>query len=225
MKKIIVAIAFLTSSFNLFSQAFGVVNADGTSSQITFIKRDKENEKEKFKKIAHKMYENDTIYKATKVDAINETVFLRYNIYKDQMEFVNKNRMLFLKKEKGRKIVFQNSNEEYRVFNYDDELTYFQIHNSGENLLMSRKIINYIEAKEVDNSYQTGKPATFRRDRDKLYIKFKDEGIVELPSRKKNFYAVFDDSASEVKKFVKQNKINIKKIEDLKKLIAFINAR
>lgn len=223
MKKIVIlTLITLLAATSIKSQAFGVVNANGTSNQITFIKRDKIDETEKFKKIAHKMYLTDN-YIACKVDSINETVFLKYNIYKDQMEFEHNNQVLFLKKEKGRKIVFQYTKEDYRLFDFENELKYFQVIKDGKNQLLRRQIVTYSEAKPAASSYQKAKPAAFNREKDKFYIRFENKNIVEVPSRKKQFYSIFSSHANEIKKYVKSNKLNIKRVSDLEKVVSFYN--
>jgi hypothetical protein len=71
----------------------------------------------KFEIIAPKMYITPN-YLAAKVDNMVETIFLKYNIYKDEMEFSKNGQILFLKKQNGRKITFENLNQKYEVFKF-----------------------------------------------------------------------------------------------------------
>ena len=215
----------LTLFFSLksISQVIGGVNPNGTNSQLTFTPRDKVDETKEFKKIAYKMYWNDTIYKATKVDDIIEPVFLRYNIYKDEMEFKNNGKLLFLKKEKDRVITFQYTKERFEVYNYDGKLTYFQVHNDEKAKLLSRKFIEYTEAKAAENSYQKSRPADFRKKEDIFYLKSGND-ITELSSKKSKFFDAFNDKSNEIKSYVKKNKLDIDEETDLKKIVLFYNS-
>ena len=67
------------------------------------------------------------------------------------------------------------------------------------------------------------KPADYKRRKDELYIAFDDSGIVEVPSKKKEFYNIFGSNSSAVKSHMKKNKLSHKKVDDLKKVVQFLN--
>jgi hypothetical protein len=174
-----------------------------------------------FERIAPKLYLTPN-YLAAKVDHMVETIFLKYNIYKDEMEFSKNGQILFLKKQNGRKITFENLNQKYEVFKFEDKLAYFMVHNDGKNQLLSRQIVKFQKEKLAKTSYQVDKPADFKRQKDVFYLKF-DNVIKEISSSKKKFYDVFGDQAKSGKKFVKTKNLNIKNIEGLEKIIQHLN--
>ena len=223
-KNIFRSLATLLLFFPLItsSQVSGISSANGGTYEMVFVPGEKEDKSAAFKKIAPKMYETLAYLPAT-VEGINETFFLRHNIYRDEMEFSKNGGILYLKKNKERKITFNQSNHQYRLFKLNDKLKYFMVHNSGENILLSRKVIEYQDAKPAKSSYDKDKAADFKRKNDEVFIKFKNNSIVEAPRNKKKFYAMFGDNSSKIKKFIKKNKLNIKKISDLTKIVAYLN--
>lgn len=203
-----------TGSGNTYNTLF---MTPGTPS---FVEKNKENLKE-FKKISHKMYLSNN-YLTSKIDKMEGTVPMKYNIYKDEMEFSKNGQILFLNKQEGRKVFFTDLNKTYTILNYNGKLRYFVVHNDGKNKFLSREIIKYIEAKPAQSSYVSSKPANFKRKDDVFYL-ISNNSIVEISTKKKNFYPLFGSNSAKIKKFVKSNKLNIKKTEDLKKIVMYSN--
>jgi hypothetical protein len=220
-KQFLIAILILPTL--IFSQIGGITNGDGTSYNSIFNPNTEMDDTEKFKLIASKMYINQN-YLAANVDDISETFFMRYNLYGDEMEFTKNDQLLYLKKKKGRSILFQNSNINYKLFELDNKLKYFIVHNEGKNQLLSRQIVTYQEEKPPVNSYVAGKDADFIRDKDIFYIRFDKNDILEVPGNKKKFYAIFKEKESKIKKYIKSKKLDIKDIEDLKKIVDYSNS-
>ena len=162
-------------------------------------------------------------YLPSKVDSFLETVFFRYNIYKDEMEFIQDGEVLLLRKQKGRKILFVNTKETYELFEFEKKLNYFIVRNQGENQLLSEQIIRYRKEKTARNSYETNKAAQFVKSKDVNYIKFNNDGIIEVPKNKNKFYDLFGKNSKSIKRFVKTNKLNIKNIDDLEKIVQHLN--
>ena len=189
-----------------------------TPSKPKFLK---EKSKE-FEKISHKMYLSKN-YLTSRIDKMEGTVPIKYNIYKDEMEFLKNGQVLFLNKQEGRKVFFSALNKTYSIFNYNSKLKYFVVHNEGKNKLLSREIVKFIEAKAVQSSYVNSKPANFKRKDDVFFLN-SNNSIVEILTKKKSFYLLFGSNSKKIKKFVKTNKLNIKKGDDLKKIVKYLNA-
>lgn len=220
MKNIFLLLSALLLLFptNINSQVGGI---GGSDYEMVFVPGAKEDKSDFFKKIAPKMYAS-VDYLAAMVDDINESFFLRYNIYRDEMEFLKNGKTLYLKKNEKRKIIFSKSQENFRLFKLNNKLRYFTVHNIGDNLLLSRKIVEYQEAKLAASSYQKDKPADFKMKENKKYIRF-NQTLVEVPKRKNKFNTIFGPQSSAIKKYVKNNKLNIKNIEDLKTIVQYYN--
>ena len=222
MKKII-GLLVLCFAFS-FSGQSQVVNVAGNNDyQMAFIPGKVVDNSEEFKKIAHKMY-STTKYLPAQVDGVKGEVYLRYNIYKDEMEFLRNEELLNLRKVEDKKITFKLSKKEYQILELNGNLKYFRTHNKGKNVLVSRKIVEYQKAKPAASSYQNAKPANFKRKSDEIFINFEGKGLVKVSKKKKKFYTIFGKNASKIKDFVKKNKLNIKEISDLKKIVEHYNS-
>ena len=219
-KQFLIAILMLPTL--IFSQVGGIVTGSGNTYNTIFNPNTEIDKTAEFKQLAPKMYIN-TIYLAANVDNISETFFLRYNLYRDEMEFSKNDQLLYLKKKKERSVIFQNFNIHYKVFALDNELKYFIVHNEGNNQLLSRQIVTFQEEQPPKNSYAAGKPADFIREKDEFYFRFDKNNILEVPGNKKKFYAIFKENESKIKKYIKSNKLSIKKTEDLIKIVNYSN--
>jgi hypothetical protein len=229
MKKqltLLITFIFFITSFIGHSQSVNVLGGNsetrGDMFEMSSIIKSKKDNSEEFKKISHKMYLTKNFITA-KIDSLNETYFLKYNIYKDEMEFSKNEKIYYLTKKKGREVLFTDDNIKYKVINYKNKLSYFVLLNDGKNQLLLKEIIKFKEAKLATSSYDKSTPSDFKRKKDKLYIKLGNSDIKEIPSNKKKFYALFKEESKSIKSFIKKNKIDIKKTNDLKKIINYLN--
>jgi len=177
---------------------------------------------EALKKIAHKKYLT-TDYLLAKVDDLKGSAYLRYNIYQDEMEFIKDEQIYYLRKEQNRKIYFPQQKATYQVFEINGSLKYFIVQNKGENKLLTRQVIKFTEAREPQSSYQKGTPADYKRKDDEHFLALNNTTFVKIPSNKKSFYDLFGNKSSEIKTYVKKNKLNHKDIDDLRKVVDHFN--
>lgn len=162
-------------------------------------------------------------YKPAFVDDFKVRAFLRYNIHDDQMEFVKDENVYYLKKDIGRQIRFADKTK-YMVFGLKGEPQFFLVHQEGKHLLLAKQIVKFVEAREPNSGYDRGTPPDYKRRRDEIYIAFNGKSVIPVPRKKKTFFAIFGDKESEIKSFMKKNKLGYKKVEDLKKVIEHLNS-
>lgn len=162
-------------------------------------------------------------YKPAHVDDFKEKAFLRYNIHEDEMEFVKGDNIYYLKKDVGRKVRFDSTKEEYVVYNFEGEPHFFLAHVEGKNKLLARQVVKFVEERKAETAYDRDKPADYKRKKDELYIVLEGQDFTKVPRKKKEFYALFGSKTSDVKAFIKKNKLGYKKAEDLKKILTFYN--
>jgi hypothetical protein len=179
-------------------------------------------ESDELKKIQHKKYVTQD-YKPAYVDDFKQKAFLRYNIFDDEMEFMKGDNTYYLKKEVGRKVTFDN-NTSYEVFELNGDLNFFLVHQKGKNSLLAKQIVKFYEGREASSGYDKAKPADFKRKSDVLYILINGNNLVQVPSKKKDFYTVFGSNATAIKNYMKENKLSFKKTEDLKKVVGYLNS-
>ena len=161
-------------------------------------------------------------YKPAFVDDFKVRAFLRYNIHEDQMEFVKDESVYYLKKEVGRKVRFAD-NTKYAVYDLEGEPHFFLVHQEGKNLLLAKQIVKFVEAREPNSGYDRGTPPDYKRRKDELYIALDGSNLQLVPRKKKTFYSFFGSNESAVKTYMKKNKLGYKKVEDLKKVVEYLN--
>ncbi len=125
-------------------------------------------------------------------------------------------------------ITFLNDQKIYRVFEYMDNNIptkgFFIVvySNHKVSLLVKERIVLMDEVKP-NTGYQKYKPPTLKREKDKLYVAYKNNTTTELPSKKKDFYSLFSSNNTNIEDFVNTKKLNIKDTEDLIQIFEFYN--
>ena len=163
-------------------------------------------------------------YDLASVDNYDTNAYVRYNIFDDQIEFVKDKSIYYLAKEVGRKIVFANTKATYKVYDFNGELHFFQVHLEGKNSLIAKQKIRYVDAKVAKSGYDRSKPANYKRLKDELYLATADKKLIKLSKKgKKEFFASFGDKASLVKTYAKEKKLGYKSLKDLQEIVAYYN--
>lgn len=207
-------IASLLLSFTTYSQ---VININGMPTVLTTT----EDVPEDLKKIQYKKYVSKD-YKPCYVDDIKERAFIRYNIFDDQMEFVKDGNIYYLVKDVGRIVKFAN-NTTYKVFNLNGDKSFFLVHLEGKNSFIAKQGVRFVDAKKAESTYGSDKPADYKPQKNVLYFVFDNKELVRVPSKKKDFYAVFGSHSSLVKNYMNKNKLGNKKVNELKKILEYYN--
>lgn len=215
MKQLVLFIAAaMFFSFNSNAQ----FNVNGEQTILT--PKEKEDIPAVLQGIQYKKYLTKD-YKPAFVDDIKDQAFLRYNIYEDQMEFIKGNQIYYLKKDVGRTVRFT-KNLTYEVFEINGELRYFLVQTEGENILLTKQVVKYVDALEPNSGYDRGRPADYKRKKDEFYLSTKN-GITKLPTKKKKLLEFFGAKSSKIKTFLKKNRLGYKKAEDLKEIVNYYN--
>ena len=111
----------------------------------------------------------------------------------------------------------------YKVYDFKGELHFLKVHLDGENSLLAKQRVRYIEAKVAKSGYDRARPANYKRLKDELYL-ILDNKLIKLSKKgKKDFYKLFGSKATVVKEYMKKNKLGYKSIEDLKKVLQYLN--
>lgn len=154
---------------------------------------------------------------------VKKNFFLRYNIFEDQMEFSNETDIYFLKKSLNKKIYFKKLNKTYVCLDFNGDLSYFVLHIESDKVgVVTKEIVKFIEAKKAKTGYDEDKPADYRRQNDEHYL-VAQNNLYKLPKKKKDFISFFKSNENAIKKYMKDNKLDYEKINDLKKIIVFNN--
>jgi hypothetical protein len=159
----------------------------------------------------------------------NDKVFsIRYNVYQDEMEMEKDGAPYYLPKSFGYTVSFINSNKLYQVYSLNSnekvEPSFFLVLSVGDKItLLAKERIRLNDAVKPKSGYDKYKPPTLEQIKNKFYIGYANYSTAELPSKKKEFLKLFSSDSSTIEKFVKENKLGIKKQEDLIKIFDYYN--
>ena len=88
--------------------------------------------------------------------------------------------------------------------------------------LLTREVISLSKELLPSTSYHKYKAPAFKREKDKYYIYFNNEKeVISLSIKKHAFFKLFDTNSKAISKYIKKEKLNIKKEEDLIKIFKF----
>lgn len=166
----------------------------------------------------------DTNFKMAKIADNYEEIAIRYNNYKDEIEFKKgENIQVLPKQAEFSKIKIKSPEATIVYLETNDELKgYFTELVSGKITLLRKDKIIFKDEVPAPNSYAEGKPAEFR-NQDPIYYISNGSRYVKKPKALKDIIDVFPNLKDEINTFVKENKIKLNKEEDLKKLVVFLN--
>lgn len=159
-------------------------------------------------------------------DGRYQNVLLRYNIYKDYIEFKKDSRSYILDPNKKVQKITIGSNvfvvEEF-PFRSQKKLGYLMLLDSGKASLMMKHIVSYREPQPPKPIETEGKPARYSELPDVFYFKVGNEEIKEIESLKKMIEG-FPDKHDQLNEFAKKEKISVRKKDELIKLIQYYNS-
>jgi hypothetical protein len=166
---------------------------------------------------------------AVKLVNTDKTYLMRYNAYKDEMEFEKDGKLFYLTKVYDFSITFEGSNKVYQVFSYQEikgtKDGYFVALSKGDKVsLLLQEKIKYFDGVKARSSYTEDKPASLKRIKDKLYIGYKNNTASELPNRKKDLLKLFSSKSTEIEAYAKKNNLGFKNTEDLIEIFKYYNA-
>jgi len=157
---------------------------------------------------------------------------IKYNIFSGEMEVQSTNNKAYAlnKYRKDIVITFIDSKTTYQLFDYINsdnmmQLGYFLVLNRGENKILIKEKIIFLEEKPSKTGYDEHRPPQYKRLDDKYYVKTSgSSNALELPKNKNKFAELFPKNKSDILSFIKSNKIKLNKEDDLKKIIKYINS-
>jgi hypothetical protein len=168
-------------------------------------------------------YYSDDFVKSTVslTDSSEISVSLRYDLFQDEMEFTQKNNTLWLDKKSVGLIKY--GDEKIVVMPLQEQNlkpAYFFLLNNGNFKLLIRKEVKYYPP-VPPKGYSDPTPERFVRERDEIYLKFKDQPPQYFKSKKELINIL--GNKTEISNFITKEKIRIDNISSLLKLIEFLN--
>ena len=150
---------------------------------------------------------------------------LRYNIFEDEMEYKVDGVVYWI----SNALIIDYIKIDNETFMYfckegmdSDKGCYFKALVTGDCNLLGKKGINLQDAVKP-KPYQEARPAEFIKRKD-IYFLQKGNTYPQRISNKKSVVEVLSDKSTEISKFIKTNKINISKEDNLIDLINYYNS-
>jgi hypothetical protein len=156
-------------------------------------------------------------------------LYLRYDIYTDEMQFRQKEEVYVLINTESVSLVMMDTLR----FIYTKYIkspgdissiqnSWFLLKEDGKCRLLVKKNLR-LQSAEDAKPYQAAKPAKFIHTNDSFYLQPEGQNAVRVTS-KKDILNILSDKTSELSKFIDSGKLGAKDINDLRKIVAFYNS-
>ena len=220
MKKII-SITFICFISSINAQQVSLNQVFGDNSVFTGVRSASEKTL-KYEEILGSPYFDKDFHEA-KVAENYEKINVRYNSYKDEIEFQKDNKIQVLpKQEVFSRIELFNPKTVLVLLETNDLSGYYLELVSGKNILYKKIKTDFIDVVKAANSYASDKPATFKSKEAFYYIKT-NSNLIQKPKNQKDFVDSYPELKDKINVFIKDNKIKFGKEEDLIKFVNFLN--
>jgi len=151
---------------------------------------------------------------------VYEGMLLKYNVYEDELYFKGKDDVTM--KFTSPVVEFRLDSDIYRngfpAVKAFSQLSYFKVLAEGKATLLKKMSKNILDVKEFNSSIAVKKIAD-----DKSYYLYINGKMLPLKSDKNTFLGLLSDKQNELESYLKANKINFKKEEDLIDLVVAYN--
>ncbi|AZA66797.1 hypothetical protein EG345_20465 [Chryseobacterium carnipullorum] len=152
---------------------------------------------------------------------------LRYNAYRDEMEFKLGDELYNANKTEGLKVQFLSLKKTYEsvTYSYDGKTKsgyLVLLVDKPKFSLYKREKMELMGGTRSNNGFTKDANDYYERDKD-LYLIAKDKKFLKFPKNTSEASEVFSIDKKELESFVKSNKINFNKEPDMIKLVEFIN--
>jgi hypothetical protein len=156
-------------------------------------------------------------------------LYLRYDIYTDEMQFKQKDEIYALINIESVYLLMMDTLR----FIYTGyvkspgdissiENSWFLLKEDGKCKLLIKKNLR-LQGAEDPKPYQAAKPAKFIHVSDSFYMQPEGQNAVRV-NNKKDILNILSDKSSEVSKFIDSSKLGAKNVNDLVKIIAYYNS-
>lgn len=185
--------------------------------------------KEKSQAATGSMFANDK-YMPAKVSNNDKVVLARYNAYADNFEISDPQAgtTSILSMQNGVTITFNSTGESYSIQQYKtnkDEVKtgYLSAISDKPNVKIFKRERVFLQPESFPaSSYQTYKPAHYKKLDNEFYVKVKDQDALYFSS-KKELSKIFPAKSKEILDYIKKNKLDLEKESDLEQLGTYLD--
>ncbi len=165
-------------------------------------------------------------FSPAKINGSKETKFVRFNAVDNNIEVRQSEAKVILlsKTDQYNIALLDGSAKEYQTLAYTDEKnepesTFFELIHKGEDYnLYLKERIKLIRGVKQAQAYSDQKPDRFQKVEDHFYVsnfKSSSSELLLIPSKKKEFYRLFETRLNEMQKYIKKEKLSIDQVKDL----------
>lgn len=151
---------------------------------------------------------------------------IRYNVFKEEMEFILDDKLYYVKKSDS--CIISLGNNSYKYFeNYSKEkkggyLMILNKLNDPKYILYKKEKVKFVPEYIPNSTYGKEKPASYVIDKSKYYISMPD-GLTEFPKKKSELLQLFPNNKVSIESFLTDKKISFSQESNLIELIDFLN--
>ncbi|PCH75773.1 MAG: hypothetical protein COB98_08170 [Flavobacteriaceae bacterium] len=168
-------------------------------------------------------------FNPAKISLLKEVCLVNFDAYSNKMEIDKQGRIYCLPTNNfNYDIHFINSKKTYQLFNYEvnKEMKpgfFLVLIKNNKRYLLKKERIRKFDAKKATNGYNASRPITFKRLKAIYYTCFENNKALKIPSKKKHFLLLFNQQKDRIATYMKQQKLNYKKEEDLLQIFKYYN--
>ncbi len=149
-------------------------------------------------------------YQNAKVNKGDQNFLIRYNAYRDMMEYKNGADVLELIKEKNTHFEFQDGTV-YELFSYNLNNStvdrYHKVLVENKNAKISKfESVKLLPGKQASNSYESDTQASYKLNSGVYFLTYNNQTF-EFDGKQKNLEKIIPGKTDAIKAFYKQNKI------------------
>ncbi|WP_430971882.1 hypothetical protein [Sunxiuqinia rutila] len=154
-----------------------------------------------------------------------EGVPLRYNAFDDRMEFLSKSDLVLYvtNPEQYQKFILQDKTYIYRKApgSKSEEQGFFQLLEEGTVNLLKKESISLLESQPA-KPFSDPKPASFKARPASYYLSLSNGELIQI-SKEKDLLKALKSQKEALESYIDQHKMNVKREDDLQKVIAYAN--
>lgn len=168
----------------------------------------------------------------SEIEGIKSKMMLRYNAYDDVVEVQKTPEEIFtVSKDPLYGVIYMSYNrKKLRLVNFHDEkdeqvlLYAFELINNNIVALLRRDKINFMEGKVARTSFELNSNPQFTSVKSTYLLEQKDKKIIEFPNSKSKLISLYPAKETEIKSYLKNNKIDFKNEKDLISITQFVSS-
>ena len=171
-------------------------------------------------------YIDNTFYSSSFTCISQATPPIRYNTYKEEMEFMIEDKLYYLDKNENCEMTINNLTYKYFT-NYDSKnndgyLIILTKSKDSKYILYKKEKVKFVPAYTPGSSYAEEKPPKYVVDKSKYFIKIQDT-LTAFPEKKSELIKHFPNNKEAIELYLKDNKIKFNEDSSLLLLTTFLN--